>query len=488
MKLPKPFAIIAMLIPWCVAIGVVFYIFSIRFPLDGRVVFSHPLDGSGIWFTPFEPGERVTSPGRQPDGWRGQRILDEPVYASARWPGAYDELNINVEMRTLRQPIVELGLERDAATRAFEMKPLWSELLSSDDWREVAIDDARGFVRADLPDSTLLETDPRHLMVWHASTSDRGRADSGEAEEKTYEVSLRGTHHFLALPINDEIRFHFQIQDVNRNREGKNTFAIRVSCEDEIVWTSAGSASGLNDSRPSEVFEERVRLTELPPCAYKLSVLADNDFFIRQIRTNARHWVIGPQIFFGDRVGFRATTTEAIAWTNSIHAVADTFHKEGLQHIRFGSNEYHVRETHNRYILERAPDERGGSVRFSAPEGNMRLIGDGYFALEESALFYPEPRRLTAESEPAEEGIRAILTPYTKPVKSDNGFWKTGVAFELPARGDRLQFSLAAPGIDRSNGAVDIRSVELEYTRPPLSLNEWFLRMKREISIALKRL
>ncbi len=475
-------------IPWMIAIFVLIYVLGLRFPLDGTVQFSHAFDGSGIWFTPFEPGERVTSPGAQDEGWRGQRILDEPVYASARWPGVYDDLSLSFEMKTVRQPLVEIGLLRDEATRAFEMKPLWSDTLMSDEWREVEIEGMHGFVRADLPDEALLETRPEYLMTWLASTTKRQPGDTGEAAVKRYEVSFRGTHHFHALPINDELFFKFELQDVNRNREGKNTAAMRVTCDDEIIWTSAGSVSGLNDARPSDIFTEEIRLTDLEPCAYRISFLADNDFFIREIQTTAKHWVIGPEIFFGDRVGYRTTSTPAIAWTNSQHAVATAVHHEGLQDLLFGREIISLRETHNTYAMKRHAEERGGKIRLEAPEGNIRLIGDGYFSLAEEALFYPGPRRLTSESNPAEEGIRAILTSYTKPRKQSQDFWQATVDFELPQDKDKLQFSLAAPGIDRSNGAVDIRHVELLYARPALSLREWFVRVKREISLALKRI
>jgi len=488
MKFETLLKFFAMLIPWCAAVGIFLYVMSIRFPLDGTVSFSQAFDGSGVWFTPFAPGERVTSPGLQNDGWRGQRILDEPVYAGARWPGAYDYLKLELDLRTVRQPLIEIGLLRDEATRAYEMKPLWSEVIQTDAWREVTVENTHGFVRADLPDDALLETNPEYLMTWHASTTDTAIGDAGDVVMNSYEVSLRGTHHFHVLPINGEMRFQFAIQDMNRNREGKNTAAVRVTCDDEIIWTSAGSASGLHDARPSEVFTEEVRLTNLAPCAYRLSFLADNDFFIREIGTTAKHWVIGPEIFFGDRVGYRATSTPAIAWTNSQHAVANAVHNEGKQEVEFGSARTNIRETHDLYVLNRVSGERDNAVRVFAPEGNVRLIGDGYFALTEDAIFFPSPRRLTAESLPEEEGIRAILTPYTKAQKLSGDFWRTTVNFDLLQNQDKLQFSLAAPGIDRVNGAVDIRHVDLRYSRPALSVEEWFSRVKLEISLALKRI
>ena len=479
---------LAIVVPWSIALVMAIYVLSLRFPPSGMVHFSEAFDGSGIWFTPFTPGERVTSPGMQEDGWRGQRILDEPVYARARWPGAYDHLSLTFDMSTTRQSLAEIGILRDEATRAFEMQPLWSAVLMSEAWREVSLDESHGFVRADLPDTALLEQDPGKLMTWHASTTRKAVSDTGDALLQTYDVSLRGTHNIQVLPINNELFFQFKLQDMNRNRDGKNTVAMRVTCDNRIIWTQAGSASGLHDARPSEVFTEEVSLKALEPCVYRVSILADNDFFIREIKTTAKHWVFGPEIFFGDHVGYRTTSTAAIAWTNSLHAVVDTFHDDGKQIVHFGTKQTEIRETHARYALDRAPEERDVPIRFTAPNGNVRVIGDGYFALSQDALFYPEPRRLTAESMPLEEGIDAVLTPFHTPEKLDNGFWRTTVDFDLVKNMDQLQFSLAAPGIARSQGAVDIRHVTLDYTRPKLSFEAWWRVVKRELFLALKRL
>lgn len=482
-RILKPFVA---LIPWLVAGGLLFGLLAIRFPADGVAAFSFPFDGRSPWFTPFQPGERVTSPGKQPDGWSGQRILAQPVYASARLPGAYDSVKVSFDLRTVRQPLLELGLLRDEATFAFESHPLWSEILSRG-WHEVTVDGVHGWVRDGLPERVLVESPFEKMLVWGATSTSPERSDPAGAMRR-YDISLRGAHDFHVAPAGGGIRFRFSLQDVNRSREGKNLVAFRVTKDDELIWTGAGSASGLGDERPSVVFEREVALNGLEPGVYRLSVVADDDLFIRSIETDAVHWVIGPRLYFGDMVGWRATSTPAVAWTNSRHISIDTFHKEGLQFVRLGSTELQIKKTHTPYSLNRAAGEGAEDQLFSAPSGTVRLIGDGYFAFDRSALFLPRPRRLTADSDPAAEGIDAILTPYRTPLVFSDGWVRTGTEFAIAdARGD-LKFSLAAPGIDVRNGAVDIRSAELRYRRPAIGWSGWLELLKREALLAWRRL
>lgn len=486
MKFSNPLRVLAIALPWFAALCVAGWLFTIRYPASGVIHFSGAFDGSSPWLHGFEPGERVTSPGKQPDGWTGQRIFDQPVYSSARVPGVFDQVRVDFELRSLRQPLIELGVLRDPESFSFEMQPLWSEALSSG-WREATVGDIHGYVLETEPDDALLTSDLNRIMTWHATTTPPEWNDEPRALHG-YEVSLRGQHDFHVIPVNGSIHFEFLLQDVNRSREGKNIAAFRLTKGDELIWTGAGTVSGIADDRPSAVFSRVVDVPNLDPGVYRLSFAADDDLFIREIKTTARHWVIGPRLYFGDEVGFHATGTPALAWTNSLHIVADTVHAEGLQIVAFGSSTADLRETHASYALARDPAEQIGSVRFSAPKGNVRLIADGYFALEESALFLPNPRRLTAESRPKEEGIVAVITPYLKPKTLSQGWYKASASFRMMGDPDTIKFSLAAPGIRSRSGAIDIRDFTISYTRPALSWKEWVQSVRREIISAWKRL
>ncbi|KAA0205511.1 hypothetical protein EDM68_05545 [Candidatus Uhrbacteria bacterium] len=488
MRLPVWSRVLAILLPWSLAIGLLGWVVSLRFPIDGVARFSFTFDGSSPWLNPFQPGERVTSPGRQPEGWTGQRIIGEPVYSSARLPGAYDTLEIAMEVKPLRQPLAELGLLRDEEAFSFEMEPLWSEALSSG-WRRVRAGGREGYVRQDLTDDALLTQDYARLMVWQSELDIPSWSDE-PGEWRSYDVSLRGTHDFHVVPGTDGyLRFRFVLQDVNRARDPKNRAAFRLTRRDETLWTEAVSVSGVADNRPSKAFEKTIDIPDLAPGVYRLSFLADDDFFIRTVSTPARRWVIGPRLYVGDTVGYEQADAYRTQWiTNSHHLVAETFHKEGLQTVRLGSAPIELRRTHTPHPLDRAAGERVQPVELRLEKGSIRLVGDGYFAPEAESLFYPAPRRLTADADPLAEGVVAVLTPLVVPEPLEDGWWRVRSSWTLPASQDTLRLALGLPGIVTRSGAFDIRRAEMTYRRPPLSPSEWWRAIRRELSAAWKRL
>jgi len=478
--------ILAILIAWGSAFALVCFVMAPHFPLSGVVHFSFPFDGASPWFNPFQPGERVSSPGKQPDGWTGQRITDEPVYGSARVPGAFDTVNVSMEVRALRQPLVDMGLLRDEAAFQFEMKPLWSEALSKG-WHAVSINGLTGMVRDGYPDDALLRQDYDRLMTWDASATSPVLSDTAGTQHR-YEISLRGQHDFYVVPVDGHVRFTFELQDVNRNRDAKNTAAFRFTRDDEVLRTDAVSVSGSEDTKPSAVFTQTVSADSLAPGVYRISFMADDDFFIRSISTDAKHWVIGPRLYIGDTVGYAGTSGPATVWTNSLHMSVDTFHNEGLQKVSLGSASVNIDKTHVVYPLSRTADEGQGLREVKTEKGSVRLLGDGFFALDRDAAFFPRPRRLTPEADPAAEGVVAVLTPYIPAQDLGDGWWRVQASWVIGSATDALKFSLGLPDIVTNNGAFDIRRMTIEYRRPPLTFPELLRAIRRELSAAWHRL
>jgi hypothetical protein len=118
----------------------------------------------------------------------------------------------------------------------------------------------------------------------------------------------------------------------------------------------------------------------------------------------------------------------------------------------------------------------------------VRIIGDGWFALDPDAFFEPQPRRLTDASDPLAEGITDISTPYQRPEALGDGWVRARATFRIDPREDRLRLALSAPGIASRSGAVDIRAVRLTYRRPPLSWAEWRRVVREELRNAWQRL
>jgi len=482
-KFPKPLAYVLFSLPWAAAVLAFAWIVIQRFPPSGVFIAESTMDGQSPWVLPFLPAERASTPGLQPDGWVGQRIIDDPVYFNALVPGPYETVDVTVEFRPIGQPLLELGMIHDAAGKDLEMRPLFFAGLQSAAWRAGASDGKQGYVREGVPAARLADADPQGLAVWGASSTPIAVRDQA-GTESVQALSLRGSHDFYFVPT-DEFKVAFRLQAANRQK-GNDLAAFRVFCGEEEVRQEAFTASGSQDERMGKQFEHAIHIKPAKDCVYRVSFKASDDVFIRSVRTPSRRWVIGPRLVFGDTVGFATTTYEGLVWTNSRHIVAETFHKEGLQEISFGPLKPKIKKTHTLVRADRTDDQRVVTLR--APNGDVRFIGDGYFALSPEAFFEPKPRRLTDGTDLGAEHIDAVLTDYSKPEDIGGGWLRSTFRFSLNPTLDRLRFVLSSPGVVARSGAVDVRDVSLEYRRQTAGYRDWANILRQELANAWRRL
>jgi hypothetical protein len=475
---------ISYVLPWAVVVFALGTLFVIRYPSSGFFQVSTVFDGKSAWINPFLPAERTTQPGMQSEGWVGQRVTDDPTYFTARIPGPYERVNVKLEFRPVHQPLLEFGLVRDAAGNDLDLQPLFSESLESSAWRRVETKDVTGFVRAANKDSRLLAETADGLAVWDATTTYPALQDPA-GDERVTPVSLRGSHDFYVVPAGGEVRMIFGIQAANRT-EGSDNAVFRIFKGDEEISRRVFGASGSQERRMGKTSFHDIVVKDAEPGVYRISFVAPDDVFLREIRTTSARWMVGPRLYFGDVVGYATSTFAGRALTDSRHIVAETFHVEGVQKIQFGSTAFSVRKTHEATRADRA--DGAGSARILAPNGDVRIVGDGLFALRDDAFFVPRPRRWGDRTNPELESIDGVLTSYHRPEKLEDGWYRAEFSWPIDSSLERLRFVLSAPGIAARAGGVDIRNVELTYQRPAVSREDWWKTMKTELSNAWKRL
>ncbi|MBI4138997.1 hypothetical protein HY479_02490 [Candidatus Uhrbacteria bacterium] len=480
MTISRFIAVPILAVPW-IAAGVFFgWIFLKRVPPSGEFVVTSQLDGKSPFADPFLPSERVTPPGAQPEGWKGQRITGDPTYFSARVPGPYASVEVAIEFRPVRQPLIEFGLVRDADGKDLDLEPMYFEGLQHADWTDVP----GGYVRTGTSASRLQDPDPTGLAVWDASATMPLLMDPAGPTVET-SVSLRGAHDLYVVPADGRLELGFGLQDVNRKR-GTTVVAFRVFRGEEEIRREAFTTNASREQAMGKVTEHRISM-EARPGVYRVSVQADDDVFIRSLRTPSRRWVVGPRLNVGDVVGFATTTFAARVWTNSRHVVAETFHREGLQTVALGDATVRVVRTHEPFRLDRF-GSAAKPVPLVAPLGDIRFVGDGWFAYSPAAFFEPKPRRVTDGSDLKNEGIIGVRTAYSRPEALGDGWFAARFSYSLDGTNDRLRAVLSAPGIAARAGAVDIRKISLTYRRPPLSWEAWWQIVRQEIRNAWRRI
>ena len=480
--------VIVRLIAWSACAGIIAIVLLQQFPPSGIIERSFVFDGKSIWLYPFQPGERVTSPGKQPDGWTGQRIVSEPVYTTVRLPGPFDRLEVSLDIRAKDQPIAELGILRDEEAFQFEYKPLFSQVLI-DGWKEAEYQNVHGFIREDGLPSDLLSKDTQRVLVWGSDSPELALSDSVPLP-RSVDINLRGTHEFWLVPVNGQIDMTFLLQDANRARAGtQNVGAFVLRKGDEVLVTEPVSVSGTLDAKMSQPFQKRVFANNLADGVYRLTFQADDDFFIRRIDSPVRRWVVGPRFYPGDAVGYKEGRVSVSWLTNSQHMTAEVRHADSLQTIMFGTSAQAIDKTHTPYAMARATSDIAAPwATVSQPISNVRMVGDGFFAVDAQAAFAPALRRLTADTKPTEEGIVAIRTPYVAPQDLGDGWYRVKASFWLPDTSESQKLALGLPGLQYRLGAFDIRAAQLRYVRPSLNGEEFWQTVKAEARRAYQRL
>ena len=163
-----------------------------------------------------------------------------------------------------------------------------------------------GYVRDGLPDKTLIEAEATAQLVWRGEGPRRNLMDR-LGETRSYTSSLRGGHDFHFIPVNGVIDLKLSIQDVNRNR-GANSVAFRLTQADDVLWTDAIGVSGIRDTRPTKVYEKSIRVTDLRPGVYRLSVIADDDI-LSVVSRRRQSTGFGSAVVFWRVNGFATSTT-----------------------------------------------------------------------------------------------------------------------------------------------------------------------------------
>lgn len=477
--------VIGCLLPWVVAGGVGLWVVQRHIPKDGVMTIDIPLDGRSPWFEAFLPGQRATSPGVQDGGWVGQRITDDPVYARIRLPGAYDVAEVMMEFRPEDQSLLEIGVERGREPAvSYELVPLWSEQLETSAYVSTTVNGVRWLVDP-LVGAAATAADASRV-AWHASgTIPQAWMDTGTSTKQTIRASLRGQHDFWFVPVNGRIDLSMVLQDMNRSRQ-TSTASLRLMRDAELVWADSVSFGGRDDARPSPLIEKTWAFEALPPGVYRFSVLADDSIFIREWTTLAKHWVIGPRVYFADEIGYSTSTPSVRAWTNSSFLEVKTLHPEGTQVVQLGSATATIRETHATVLLERRDVDVGGAAPFSAPKGNVWTLGDGYMSWSQAALFFPQVRRFTDQTRLKDERVSAVATSYTPPERLQDGWYRSRTTFSLDPDRDRLKLILSAPGIARREGSVDVRRLQVVFRRPPRR-EAWWPAIRAELIRAWSR-
>lgn len=467
------------LAPLCLA---VFLFVQWTVPSGVRTVSYRPGHISAYVQRPL-PDERVT--GVQNDG-RGTYIglTDEPVYFSVQPPfGSFERATVEVEFEPQETPILELGGLRDVAAQAFDFKPLSNLALEALSWSRYDLEEGISLFSANntTAESFFLSPPARSSVATYRAVypapyreaNYRPCSERGRQVCHAWNVALRGPHEALTYIKEEQFSLTVKYVDLNRTYGADEGFVKVFNEAGEAMKTLEFKDDNniSTDQQQSTVKTLTVTGDGWPEGVYRVALAGTSDIAWRYVATNQRYFVFKNILYIGDDVGFAAQPRATKFFTNAKRVVLETAHAEGLQTVTLGNEKMEVAETHEKYVLD---VHQAGALEGSSPVGDIKITGEGKYALSAEAFFDPDPVQITAFTDfstLAAEYIYATVPPVT-----ERAGWRVAAAdfalADLAMEAGAYKFALSAPGLETFGTVPQIHRITVRFAGEPPTLRE----------------
>lgn len=443
---------------------------------SGVFFVSHEVGDSSAFIDSLKPNQRVL-PVESMNGESRQAIVDDPVFFFLHPHRSFEQIDLEVWFQNDQLPLIEIGGLTSTQPERYTLKPLHNNVIDQSDWHRI---DAAGMV--------LLQREQKYenLEDFYTNPPARERVATYRAElstpyrmsgyapksvAQTIEASLRGHHEFKTYIKDENLRFTFEYQDMNRD-EGPDAFQALVFNEEGLPVAEARAADDGNDSDDQQATGlERAELNVggLDEGVYKVVINTTRDVFIRKIHTTQQKLVFLNTIYIGDEVGYREDPQGATLWTGTEYASMQTRHAGGVQEVQVDGDVLSISEPYEWYETELG----AGVSSIALPAGDVEVVLEGKIALNKNQYFNPDPVNITAYSSLEDLGVDYVLAQYRSP--REEGDWLVAtVSFsseELFAEEDGTwKISFSTPRIEDIEAEVFIHQINTWFYR---ELGDW---------------
>lgn len=334
--------------------------------------------------------------------------------------------------------------------------------------------------------------DPQKTLLFNTTLPPLKIANYTPATTRTViTTSLRGPHKIVTyIGKGEKLSFKLTLQDINQN-SGTDPFSVAVSDVNKTVMTQKLEPLGSEGATgiPSNEQTVTIERTGLSDGVYTLALLTDDDVFIKRIETTQRYVVFAKTLYLAENqeyapvLGDRTFAPTTIV-TDSTTLTALTEHPEGLQTLAFGAKSLTLLQVQKDYTTKLTTPP----TSITAPQNDVKLSGDGYFAFTRDQMFDP-PRYSTYSQGTNLEGYDFILADYPQP--QQRGDWlvaQTTMTNEVHTNKDHLvRFSIAMPGLADNHRTLKIHSVQVIFEKHPLTPRYLWSKLTAKLHNLLKR-
>lgn len=450
---------------------------------------SAPGGSRTVSWTPGEFSPFITSPlpsDRVSDVQEGERgayisLTGEPAYIGVFAPSAaFTSATVTVEFDPHNAFAFELGGLTNLAAYAFDFRALSNSVVEALEWPQLPMSTSSPFLvfakhstQASVQD--FLDHPPARtaIVTYRASLPGVYREPNYAPLDRpqTFDVSLRGSHEYVTYIKNEAFSLSLTYQDINRTF-GPDDGYVRVYNEEGIVVASAAIVDDGNTSENQVYAKKTVTLAGngWAEGVYRVELSGTSDIVWRTFVTSQRYMAFKNRLFVADDVGYLPTDRRTSFVTNSKSLVFETLHADSAQEIAIGEDVVRIPLPHTK---TRATILDDGVVAGVTDAGDVKMTGEGKFALSRGAFFDPDPHSLTVNTD-VNDGTLAYLVAELPAVSTTADGWRSAsTTFDLASlvqEAGAYKFALSLPGRVVDEEPIDIHRISVTFHKEPISL------------------
>jgi hypothetical protein len=402
------------------------------------------------------------------------------IYFTTKYPFNFDKAVVRVRFKSPGEnQRIEMGF-KDKSIWHYHTQVIDLPFMHSEGWehvgrgptlyqRSAAFDSVNQFFE-DYPAKTIVGT------VEYAMPKENIELTDYIPQETltVIDTPLRGQH-VMHVYLQDE-PFYMKVSKRDLNwYDDPDVLEIRVYKEDTLVFTAVVDDDGITDDSASPGILEEVEIRnpgpDLPePGVYKIVFDTSEDVLITGIETNLHKIVLAGRVYAAGNstvyspVTLTSTTT---LYTNSRTLALTTAHDAALQSVSVNGSTTPLRE---RGVFRTITASSSGETsKIIIPKSDAVVEGAGYYAFSAEQFFLPSQfNTMPIYSNKDAELADYIISSYKPHEKLDGGYYEAEREFDLATavpNKNKLSWIIRAPGLKEADGEVEIKDIEIEYTK-----------------------
>lgn len=448
-------------------------------PNGERTVSWIPGEFSSFITSPL-PGERVSSL-QTSDRGSFISLIGDPTYIGVFSPSdSFTSATVSVEFDPHSAYAFEIGGLTNVAAYSFDFHALSNSVIESLDWMRLDSDEQSNLLVFAKNDTKLLVQDFLNHQPKRSSIATYRTTLPGVYREssyvplngnQTFDVSLRGSHEYVTYTKNEPFRLDVMYEDINRTF-GADEGYVRVYSEDGTVMVNELIVDDGNISEDKTQNAHSISLSGngWAEGVYRVELSGTSDIVWRQFVTSQRYMAFKNRLFIADDVGYLQSDRRTKFVTNSTSVVFETLHADSARSVVLDGASIEIPAP---YTKVRATIDSGDIAEGMTDAGDVKMTGEGKFALSRAAFFDPDPRALTATTDIENDSIKFVVANLPSILKTADG-WRTASATfalsSLVTESGAYKFALSLPGQGIDGEVVDVHKISVTFHKDPISL------------------